>query len=88
MNIKNFQKSSVHKPKCKDCAFNKKCEIVYDKHHDEHFSLTCGLVVMENNIYAIDFYSNGERFWLEHINKHKQSKVEKETEERRSLYGI
>ena len=88
MNTKNFQKSSIRKPRCKNCSFDKKCEIVYDKHHDEHFSLTCGLVVMENNVYALDYYVNSEKFWLEHISKHKQTKTEKETNERRRLYGI
>ena len=43
---------------------------------------------MENNIYKTDYYINSEKFWLEHINKHKQTKLEKETEARKSLYGI
>ena len=58
-----FQKSSVIKPRCKGCE--KKCVIVYDRHHDHHFSATCGLIIMENNIYQIDYETNPEKFWRE-----------------------
>lgn len=61
LNTEKFQKSSVIKPKCPNCK--KKCIIVYDKHHDHHFSITCGLVIMENNIYQIDYEVNPEKFW-------------------------
>jgi len=50
-NKKNYQKSSIRKRKCPMC--DKKCNIVYDKHHDEHYSLTCGLVIIRNNQYQI-----------------------------------
>ena len=45
-----FNTSSI-KPSCRDCSKN--CKVLYDKHRDEHFSQTCGLVLLQNNKYYI-----------------------------------
>ena len=46
----NFQKSQII-IKCRDC--NRKCRIVYDRHHDEHFSKTCGLVIFQSGLWLV-----------------------------------
>lgn len=57
--IENFQKSTL-KIKCKDCTDT--CELLYDRHHDQTFSITCGRVIMQSNNMLIDYPPN-PLFW-------------------------
>ena len=40
-------------PQCVGC--NLDCEIVYDSHHGEYFSLSCGKVVMSMGVFTIPY---------------------------------
>lgn len=53
MSEKNFQKSQIVL-RCKNCK--QKCNIVYDSHHCEHYSITCGLVIMQGGIWLVHDY--------------------------------
>lgn len=57
---KNYQKSNISIKKCKNC--NQECEKLYDSHHDQHYSTTCGAVIYESGEYLIDYYSD-PLFW-------------------------
>ena len=59
----NFQKSTL-KIKCKGCRNT--CERLYDRHHDQTFSTTCGKVIMESNNILIDYPAN-PLFWQQQI---------------------
>ena len=50
----NFQRNLLVPPKCEDCPFDK-CEIIFDAHHDEYFSESCGLVIMQSGVYLIGY---------------------------------
>lgn len=45
--FKNYKNIDHGFKNCSDCE--KECIILYDSHHDEYFSLTCGTVRMQNN---------------------------------------
>lgn len=51
-NSYNFQHGTIQFTKCEGCE--EYCEILYDQHHDQYFSVNCGTVIMENNCYLID----------------------------------
>ena len=53
MGSKNNQKSQIV-VKCKKC--NRRCRIVYDRHHDEHFSIKCGKVIMQGGFWLVHDY--------------------------------
>lgn len=65
-----FQRNLVPSPKCKNCE--KKCTILYDSHHDEYFSVNCGLVIIEQGHYKIPYTIN-----YTHHNKQKRKKTKK-----------
>lgn len=49
----SFQRNLIPSPRCEGC--NNKCIVLYDSHHDEYFSLSCGLVIMEQGNYRIPY---------------------------------
>lgn len=49
----NFQRGLLPSPKCKGCEDN--CIVLYDSHHDQYFSATCGLVIMEQNQFLVEY---------------------------------
>lgn len=53
-NHTNFQRNLLTSPKCDDCRFNE-CEVIFDAHHDEYFSESCGLVIMQSGAYLIEY---------------------------------
>lgn len=53
-NHMNLQRNLLSSPKCDGCAF-KRCDVIYDAHHDEYFSEICGLVVMQSGAYLIEY---------------------------------
>ena len=55
--IINYQKSNLTFKKCEDCK-NEDCNLLYDGHHDEHFSITCGTVIMQSNNYTLEYYTD------------------------------
>lgn len=52
-----FQISNLTFNKCEDCR-NQTCTILYDQHHDLHFSHTCGKVIMQSGNYHIEYTTN------------------------------
>lgn len=52
----NFQRGLLGSPNCRGC--NRDCEIVYDRHHDQFFSLTCGVVVMEMGEFVVPYFDD------------------------------
>ena len=52
---RNFQRNLIPSPKCKGC--DKQCTVLYDSHHDQYFSCTCGLVIMEMKCSLIQYKS-------------------------------
>lgn len=48
--MSNFQKSQIV-IKCRGC--HRKCRILYDRHHDEHFSAACGRVVFQSGEWLV-----------------------------------
>lgn len=71
----SFQRNLIPSPRCKGC--NKKCEILYDSHHDQYFSLNCGLVVMEQSIYSIPYSITYTQYNTTTKGKKNKSKKEK-----------
>ena len=65
-------------PRCVDCR--EECIIRYDSHHDEYFSETCGLVLMEqghcyqSNIYD-DVNINTYLRYLKNFIKHNEKVI-------------
>lgn len=57
--IENYQKSTL-KIKCKGCTDT--CILLYDRHHDQTFSITCGKIIMQSNTILIDYPAN-PLFW-------------------------
>ena len=53
-NYINFQRNLLTSPKCDGCIFDK-CEVIFDAHHDEYFSNTCGLVIIQSGAYMIEY---------------------------------
>ena len=49
----SFQRNLIPSPRCEGCS--NQCEVLYDSHHDEYFSLNCGLVIMEQGNYRIPY---------------------------------
>ena len=66
----NYQKSSL-KIKCKDCTDT--CELIYDHHHDQTYSITCGRIVMQSNNILIDYPAN-PLFWQQQKERRDQIK--------------
>lgn len=66
----NYQKSSL-KIKCKGCTDT--CELIYDRHHDQTYSITCGRVVMQSNNIIIDYPAN-PLFWQQQKQRRDQIK--------------
>ncbi len=59
--ISNFQHGLLMSPKCKGCGL--KCEVVYDAHHDQYFSLSCGKVIMEMGVFVVDYDDDLDRIF-------------------------
>jgi len=51
-----FKRNLIPPPECENC--NNNCTILYDHHHDEYFSLNCGLVILEQGNYLIPYNIN------------------------------
>lgn len=49
----NFQRGLLPSPRCEGCE--DKCSVLYDSHHDQYFSATCGLVIMEQGCFLVDY---------------------------------
>lgn len=67
----NFRESHLSYTKPKHCT--KKCNIVYDQHHDQYFCLTCGTVIIQSNTYETDYYTD-PLYWEKQIQKRKEMK--------------
>ena len=52
-NWDNFQRGLLSSPRCKGCKED--CVVLYDSHHDQYFSENCGLVIMEQNQFLINY---------------------------------
>ena len=48
-----FQTNLIPSPRCGGCESN--CTVLYDRHHDEYFSINCGTVIMEQGQYIIPY---------------------------------
>ena len=48
---RNFQRGLLRSPHCKGCTMD--CIVLYDSHHDQYFSCTCGLVIREQEHYKV-----------------------------------
>lgn len=72
LTIINFQSSALSFTKCKDCT-REECELVYDHHHDQHFGLNCGTVIMQSNSYLIDYYSD-PLYWEKEYTRRRELK--------------
>lgn len=64
----NFQKSNLH-TKCKGCE--KTCTLLYDNHHDQHFSYTCGKIIMQSNEYHAP-YTTDPYYWEKQYQKRRE----------------
>lgn len=70
----NYQTSTL-KIKCKNCK--KECQLLYDKHHDQVFSNTCGRVIIQSNNYLLD-YQTDPLYWEKQYQKRQEIKDKKE----------
>lgn len=50
---KGFQRGLLGSPRCKGC--HRKCVVLYDSHHDQYFSATCGSVILEMGVFLGDY---------------------------------
>lgn len=66
----NFEKSSIRFKKCTGCKKN--CKLLYDSHHDQHFSYTCGRVIMQSNTYETT-YTTDPLYWEKLQQKRKET---------------
>lgn len=48
-----FKRGLIRAPRCKGCE--RRCVVLYDAHHDEYFSATCGLVISEMGVFLLDY---------------------------------
>lgn len=48
-----FKRGLIASPRCKGCE--RRCVVLYDGHHDEYFSATCGLVISEMGVFLVDY---------------------------------
>lgn len=55
-----YQKSNITFQKHKGCT--RDCQLLYDHHHDQHFSYTCGTVILEANTYTTE-YTTDPYYW-------------------------
>ena len=70
--IINYQKSNLTFKKCDDCK-QETCNLLYDGHHDEHFSITCGTVIMQSNNYTLDYYTD-PYYWEKEYSRRRELK--------------
>ena len=49
----NYQRELLPSPRCEGCGNN--CIILYDSFHDQYFSEWCGLVVMEQGRFLVQY---------------------------------
>ena len=76
---RNFQKSTIKIKKCKNCK--KKCSLLYDHHHDEHFSEECGTVVMQAMDYLLEYRADPYYWEKEYARRAEQKKIQEEKEQ-------
>lgn len=57
--FKNFQGGLMASPRCKGCK--RRCDIVYDAHHDQYFSSVCGKVVMEMGVFGVPIFDDFDK---------------------------
>lgn len=70
--IKNFQKSTLQILRCKECTKDK-CELLYDRHHDQHFSYHCGTVVYQSQDYLLEYRAD-PYYWEKEFSKRRENK--------------
>lgn len=68
--IKNYQQSAL-KIKCKNCEDT--CTLLYDRHHDQTFSITCGRVIIQSSNTLID-YPADPLFWEKQKTRREEAK--------------
>ena len=69
-NENNYPKSQMN-IKCKNCKQN--CELVYDHHHDQTYSTTCGIVIIQSNNIEIN-YPADPLYWEKQKEKREEIK--------------
>ena len=79
----NFQKGLMGSPRCKGCY--RKCVVLYDGHHDEYFSLTCGKVIMEMGVFCLSYDVDFDKVFEEYEVRFKRHRERRELLERRRL---
>ena len=67
----NYQKSNITFKKCANCK--KDCRLLYDSHHDQHFSYTCGKIIIESNTYTTEYTTN-PYYWEKEYQRRKEIK--------------
>jgi ribosomal protein S27E len=68
----NYQESNITFKKCKECK-NNTCQLLYDHHHDQHFSYTCGKVIIQSNTYEAEYYTD-PHYWTKQYQRRQQIK--------------
>ena len=76
---RNFQKSTIKIKKCKNCQ--RKCSLLYDHHHDEHFSEKCGTVVMQAMDYLLEYRTDPCYWEKEYAHRRELKEIQKEKEQ-------
>ena len=67
-----FQHSEIKFKKCPGCKTE--CTLLYDRHHDQHYSKTCGRIILESNEYLLD-YPADPQFWTKLKEKREEVKT-------------
>ena len=52
----SFKRGLISSPKCDGCDV--RCEVLYDAHHDQFFSASCGLVIVEMGVCLVDYHDD------------------------------
>lgn len=76
---RNFQKSTIKIKKCKNCQ--RKCSLLYDHHHDEHFSEKCGTVVMQAMDYLLEYRTDPCYWEKEYAHRRELKEIREEKEQ-------
>jgi hypothetical protein len=84
-NVRNFQNGLLGSPKCKGC--DKECKIVYDSHHDQYFSLTCDMVVMEMGQFVVPYFDDLDRLFQLYEERWAKKRERDAEKERKRLKG-
>lgn len=81
VSFSNFQRGLLNSPRCKGCS--RRCVVLYDRHHEEFFSETCGKVIMDMGLWCVDYLVDYDLVFNEYDVRFKEQRKKRCFEESR-----